>query len=273
MGTIYFNKLDNHKGRLGSRMFQVAATIGIALRNNMDYLFPPCEYYHFFSGKIPVAEKLFARPAIPYTENVLFKYEPIKLEPHHNYDLTGYFQSEKYWKHCEALIRKTFVFKREGIVRSNFKKLVDYKKKQNPHKDVVTVSIHVRRGDYLELPHHHPILSSTYYSIAIDKMRTLFPDKCLYFIIFTDDKEWCIDNFRGLKDSIVMNIDFAQDDMCMMSLCDHNIIANSSFSWWGSYLNANPNKIVIAPAMDKWFGRGYAHFNLDDLYLSSWVLI
>lgn len=272
MGTVIYNKTGSYTGWIGNRMFQAAATMGIAIFNKMDYLFPPCEYYPLFTGRIPVAENLHTKQTINYTEEG-FHFKMPKFDPHHNYNLNGYYQSVKYWQGCEELIKKTFQFKNKEAQKKRLYELVH--KPYEYHKTVV--SIHVRRGDYLKYPDNHPVLTfENYYSPAISEIKSKLHDKELFFLIFSDDPDWCLGTFSELLSTgaaAIIKDQSPQDDMCLMSLCDHNIIANSSFSWWGSYLNENKNKIVIAPSKDKWFGKAYAHMSVDDLYLPEWKLI
>ena len=109
------------------------------------------------------------------------------------------------------------------------------------------VSIHVRRGDYLELEHQYPNLTKTdYYTRAI----ALFPPDTK-FLVFSDDISWCKDYFRGPQFTFSV-ADNPIHDLNNMASCQHNIIANSSFSWWGAYLNRNPHKIVICPNQSLW---------------------
>ena len=129
-------------------------------------------------------------------------------------------------------------------------------------------------GDYVKLQDNYVCLIKTdYYMNAINKMCGLVSNPI--FHLFSDDKLAATDYLNSTGcDFVVTNQTLpADEDMCLMSKCDHNIIANSSFSWWGSYLNNNPNKIVIAPTKDKWFAKNYAHWNVDDLYLNNWMLV
>ena len=125
-------------------------------------------------------------------------------------------------------------------------------------------SIHVRRGDYLGLPNHHPACPLEYYEEAMKQM-----DDSKIFLVFSDDFGWCKENFTN------SNVIFIEDnkdyiDLFLMTLCQNNIIANSSFSWWGAWLNQNENKKVIAP--NKWFGKAIQH-NTKDLIPPTWKTI
>jgi hypothetical protein len=109
--------------------------------------------------------------------------------------------------------------------------------------------IHVRRGDYLNLPQYHPVQGFTYYDTALEFIQ----DRCEDFniVYVTDDPEWVGHNMIPRYGGTVAR-GSAYEDMCLMSICDYNIIANSSFSWWGAWLNTNKNKVVVSPR--KWFG-------------------
>ena len=115
----------------------------------------------------------------------------------------------------------------------------------------------------MNLPNHHPACNLGYYKEAIKLMDV---NK---FIVFSDDMSWCKENFVG-DEFIFMENNSDYIDLWLMSLCDNNIIANSSFSWWGAWLNQNPNKKVIAPK--KWFGPAINH-NTKDLIPESWIII
>jgi hypothetical protein len=125
------------------------------------------------------------------------------------------------------------------------------------------ISIHVRRGDYLHQQYHHPICSAEYYSQAIDLINENIP-----IVIFSDDINWCKENIKA--DFYIEN-NKNYEDLYLMTKAKHNIIANSSFSWWGAWLNKNPDKIVVAPGI--WFGEGYLHLDLSDLIPEEWKVI
>jgi hypothetical protein len=97
-----------------------------------------------------------------------------------------------------------------------------------------------------------------------------FFENCLFFV-FSDDTEWCkLQNIFDRKDVIIPEVNDTYIDLCLMSMCDHNIIANSSYSWWASYLNKNLNKKIIAPS--RWFGE-HSGINSKDLYNKDWIII
>lgn len=180
--------------------------------------------------------------------------------------LHGYWQSEKYFKNYEDDIKEIFSF--ENIDLSNKDKEIIKSMKNNP-----SVSLHIRRGDYTNKKNQNifNILDVNYYLNALNNIKRNYPEYITY--IFTDDPEWVSNNIiKELKESVLVSHNKGEDsfkDMILMSNADHNIIANSSFSWWGAWLNNNPEKIVIAPKI--WF--------IDDISKSldivpeSWHLI
>lgn len=273
---ISYKKIG-HFGRLGNQMFQFASTYGIANKLGYDVAFP------IENTEVPSIEEFkdgvtrevyFNLPKIfNLSSNIIKPINEIKTkyqaqEPHFHFsdklftipdesDLGGYYQSEEYFIHCQEDIRRLFTFNKEvsQLAKEKFPKL-DYK----------TVSIHIRVGDYIGLQDYHPICSPEYYHKAIQ----YFLDDNYYFLIFSDNIEYSKNIFGESENILYINGNTAEVDMCMMSMCDHNIIANSSFSWWSAWLNTNVNKKVVAPK--KWFGPAYYFQNTKDLYLKSWII-
>ncbi len=171
--------------------------------------------------------------------------------------INGFHQSEKYFIKYEKEIREFFKIPNE------VKQFIDHKYKNLFNGDKLT-SIHVRRGDYLKLSHVHKVLPIEYYNEAINKLDSI-TDK---FIVFSNDIEWCQTVFIGDK---YIFIDNEKDyiELYLMSLCNNHVIANSSFSWWGAWLNPDKNKTVIAPK--DWFSHN--DLNTDDLIPDSWIKI
>ena len=168
----------------------------------------------------------------------------------------GYWQSYKYFNSIENIIREKLVFpKMEG--RENLS-LISKIKSQT------TVSIHVRRGDYINHPTLGGVCDLTYYENAIKEIEKKV-NRPLY-IVFSNDISWCKSHLHLSNAEYVdwNNGDNSFRDLQLMSLCEHNIIANSSFSWWGAWLNTNSNKTSICP--DRWI----VNKNTDDLIPDSW---
>ena len=181
------------------------------------------------------------------------------LEMDHSY-LQGYFQSEKYFHKITDTLKVDFEFK-PRLDEINLR-IANEMQRCN------SVSIHVRRGDYLQPANSGfgGVCTLGYYQNAIKKIESMIENPSYY--IFSDDLNWCRKNL-SLKNCRYVDGNSGGDsykDMQMMSYCKHNIIANSSFSWWGAWLNNNAEKIVIAP--NKWFhdARVYA----DDIVPESW---
>ena len=114
-------------------------------------------------------------------------------------------------------------------------------------------------------PNHHPVCSLDYYMDSISHLEFQYPE--IKFIVFSDDPDWCRSNFNEDK-FIMCDINDHYIEMCAMSLCDDNIIANSSFSWWGAWLNQKEDKTVIAPS--RWFGHMIPK-DTSDVYCNKWI--
>lgn len=242
---VTFKELGNF-GRLGNSMFQVAATVALANRNNDDAKFPIWKYSHFFKKHLNL---LGDGELINYNEPY-FHYFDIPYQA--NLNLRGYFQSERYFADCKDLIAQQFEFV-DGLLDPKW---------DNIRKDC---SIHVRRTDYLKLQNYHPFPGIEYYNECIEIMKR---GGCKNFLVFSDDMAWCRNNFP--KDFIFVDGQNEVQDLCLMSRCDNNIIANSSFSWWGAWLNRNKKKVVLAP--ERWFGPANPA-STTDLYCDGWLKV
>ncbi|MBP3819877.1 MAG: alpha-1,2-fucosyltransferase [Butyrivibrio sp.] len=187
------------------------------------------------------------------------KFNPEILEIDNAY-LVGYWQCDKYFDDKDVVreLREAFEKKPQELMTdaSSWSTLQQIECCES-------VSLHVRRTDYVdeEHIHIHNICTEKYYKDAIDKIRKRYPSAV--FFIFTDDKEWCRDHFKG-PNFIVVELEEGEGtdiaEMTLMSRCKHHIIANSSFSWWAAWLNDSPEKIVIAP--QKWINNR----DMDDIY-------
>lgn len=174
----------------------------------------------------------------------------------------GWWQSEKFFKDISEEIRKDFTF-------SKFmgKKNLEISKRI---KNSNSISIHIRRGDYLGDKGLGGLAPLEYYRRAIEYIKTRVDNP--YFFIFSNDIEWCRKNL-DLENCYYVDWNKGEEsyrDMQLMSLCKHNIIPNSSFSWWGAWLNNNPNKIVIAP--EKWF-NDCTNMDYSNIVPETWIKI
>lgn len=274
-------------GRLGNQMFQYAALKGIAANRGLEYTIPPenpaiqidnyglLEAFELSTNKNVEwlnISKVVQESGFDFDKN-LFNNCP------DNVNVLGYFQTEKYFKHIENDIRQDFTFKKEW---------------SNPCEEFMSqfdgqeiIFLHVRRGDpnltdkrgfkwaYVNLQDHHPVQTLDYYVEALKH----FPED-IPVLVFSDSIEWCKKQEIFKSDRFMFSEpDDKYDDgalvpyvdLCLMSLCSHAIIANSSMSWWGSWLIKNQNKKVIAPQM--WFGSAYSHHNTKDLYCPEWIVL
>lgn len=176
----------------------------------------------------------------------------------------GFYQNERYFKDVEQEVRKAFTFD-ESMFNERSQLCLEHLRR-NPK----SVSIHVRRGDYTEPKHWLKLgqyASTTYFLNAIERMSKLLPGAQYY--VFSDDLQWVRDNLP-LENAIYVDWNTGEDswqDMMLMSNCRHNIISNSTFSWWGAWLNNNPDKIVMVPK--RWNSSQMS----TDLAPASWIPI
>ena len=282
---LAFNQIGN-LGRLGNQMFEYAAVRGIAAHHEYDWCIPPfnikgIENYSLsncFKLESVFENNLSIRENFSYVQERFFHFDQELFDNcPDNVSLHGFFQSEKYFKHIKDIIRKDFSFHDEII---------------NPClafiSDVIDpIFLHVRRGDpnlvdprgfkwsYTQCGEQHPVQPLEYYEKALAEFDDEQP-----VIVFSDSPEWVKEQefFSGDRFLISEPQEKYSDgsytpyaDLCLMSLCSHAIIANSTLSWWGAWLIENKNKKIIAPKM--WFGSAYADKDTKDLIPEKWILI
>jgi hypothetical protein len=191
--------------------------------------------------------------------------DPLKYEPEltnckrGNHFFNGYWQTEQYFKDIEQKVKDKFTF-RESIISERNKQL------STKMLETESISVHIRRGDYLKEDGWN-ISEGSYYDNAISYINNNVNNPIFYF--FSDDIEWCKAKFKGANYHFIdwNKGNDSWQDMYLMTKCKHNIIANSSFSWWGAWLNANENKLVLAPSV--WLPG----FNQTDAIPSFWIKI
>ena len=243
----------NLKGGLGNYMFQIAAAHTLAVRNNDVAKFDFTSAMQVHKNIENYKSNIFRN--ISYGDSELFwQYDEPTFAfneiPYKNgLLLNGYFQSEKYLDRDEILNLFEMPDEISKYIHEKYGSFEDI------------ISIHVRRGDYLHKQERHPVLKMDYYETAIHHF-----DNSKKFYVFTDDVDWCKERFSTTRCQIIQEKDYI--DLWMMSLCEHNIIANSSFSWWGAWLNKNTDKIVIAPNI--WFGPK-KKLDAKDLIPKEWI--
>lgn len=270
------------QGGLGNQMFQYATGLSLSrirkTRLALDKTWYTQEFekqytprsYELSPFKLNKKQKFVRTNKIfnnkylyDYHSDSTFVFDKRVMELPKNTILEGYFQSEKYFKN----IRTELI--------NNFDYIKDAKAKIQHHidlsRDSSSVSVHIRRGDYVtnkSAGEFHGILSKSYYQKAVKNISSKV-NKPLFFI-FSDDIAWVKKNLDMPKESIF--IDFNKrgiDDMRIMRSCKHNIIANSSFSWWGAWLGEYENKIVIAPK--NWFKS--KELDTSDVIPARWIKI
>lgn len=258
-------------GRLGNHLFQIATGASFAKKHGVDYkvvchdgykLAPPDNCYvqeyieQFRSNILRNIEVQIGRPSTDceYYYDIDYVYKEI---PYSGRDilLYGAFQSEKYFD--KELVRNLFSIP-DDIKEYIYSKFGDIL-------NMGVTSINVRRGDYCRLPHQYAVCSMSYYNNAID---ALGHNK--KYLIISDDIDWCKRHFKG------SNFYFVDDeepiiDLYIQTLCENNIISNSTFSWWGAWLNSKTEKKVVCP--NPWFGKSYSNYTTKDLIPEEWIQV
>ena len=262
------------KGGLGNMFFQIAAGISFAkklntdlsvinLRSHLEYLntdnlYQPKLKHSLDYLNLNQFKKFDTNSSFSgYLNAVHFPFEYVDTLPPSEHLICGFFQSEKYFINEKQDILECFA------PNENIKTIL---KKYN-FLNLRTTSIHIRRGDYLNYPDIHTVQNKDYYyeSIEATKHKT---DK---YIIFSDDIEWCKENFQG-NEFIFIENEKDYIEIYLMSLCNNNIISNSSFGWWGAWMNQNEEKIVIAPK--NWFGKSkHPDLTDQDIIPNKWIKI
>ena len=266
--TLAFNYLGK-LGQLGNQMFQFAATMGVARYTGVPFMIP--NHQEIFDDgignklRIELFDCFDIKPdniGVLSTDHVLqekgfdFDSDIMNGNRQFNHTLYGFFQTEKYFKHCADEVRSQFTFKKEII--DECKEIVD-DYFNNP------IALHIRRGDFLTNSGNHHNQTLDYYEEALKKF-----DVNRQVVIFSDDPNWCMEQALFVDNRfIVSQAAGPYHDLYMMTQCSDFIIANSSFSWWGAWL-ANSGR-VIAPK--KWFGPNNAHLNTKDLFPEHWEVL
>jgi hypothetical protein len=285
------------RGGLGNQLFQYALGRNLAIKNNTNLCLDLSVYYNSFErhdytlrgyelNAFNISANLIFPPKIPILpsvaakrfSNILHKTK-VKIskriveEKHFQFDgkvllskdssyINGYWHSEKYFKEIEQNLRKELVLKEQLI-----KSVDEFAKRIT---ETESISLHIRRGDYLtntwaQSTYHSLPLS--YYQKAVEIIQgNSAPMHCF---IFSDDPQWVKENIKLHSKITFVTGNKNYEDLHLMSLCKHNIIANSSFSWWGAWLNQNSSKKIIAPK--NWFKDD--KIDTEDLIPKSWLSI
>ena len=262
----------HQEGRLGNQLFSIANGISFCLDNDYEpYTDTPYEINNYIHNPLPVVDR--STPCVVYkNENpgfFSFKERISRVDT----NIQGYYQSEKFFRKHENAIRMFMKCKYEDDIKKHYNNILSHK---------YTISIHVRRSDYLHDPGFN-VMPIDYYRRAIRHiLKELHYPEDYMFLIFSDDIDWCIKNFGESSHFTFIDskpnlnhIPKHINDLYLMSYCKHNIVANSSYSWWGAWLNQSKNKIVISPNHLKCFNHkaldpGYSS-DFEDYFPSSWV--
>lgn len=247
-------------GRLGNQMFQIANAYAQSLRHNRQLVLPKndtsvSDYYstvfrrlNFLIDRSPVED-----PSIHVIHST---YHYTAYEPHADIPtlFKGYFESEKFFKDFSQNIKWLYSPPDDFIIKA----LNDFPQL----KDSTVTAINVRRGDFLTFPTRHPVITADYIHAAACHVP-----KSDYYFILSDDLEWCKAN---IKLNNMIFVPYArQEALWILSLCNHFIISNSTFSWWGAWLSQHKEKVVIAPEI--WFGPEIlTNTDPKDIWCSEW---
>ncbi len=254
------------KGGLGNMLFQVATTTALALDNQDQAIFS-FRNHHAGQGRSPTRYRTTIFRNLSETSWWLpqrrpkkrhsyaeknFHYDPIPYQPH--LKLEGYFQSERYFAHYHAILRQLFrpTDEQKEYLAEEYGSLLGE----------MPTSLHVRRGDYANLTDFHPTLTLDYYQRALEMVPPTAP-----VLVFSDDIDWCKETFKGSQFQFVSERN-EELEIYLMSMCQNHIIANSSFSWWGAWLDGKSGGKVIAPI--PWFGAAAKDHNTRDLVPDHW---
>ena len=293
----------NVVGGLGNQLFQIFASISYSMREKTPFVFPLNKYdektrpTYWHEGSFLHSLNPFVSPNnlnLPIYTEPFFQYKELpRLNSQENVHnggdiiLHGYFQSYKYFQeNYNTISRMIKIEQQRKMVLEKCRSIF----LNDDDENVKYISLHFRLGDYKRVQHCHNLLGNEYYMLAlkhiisnINSTSDKLQYKVIYFCEEEDDK--IVQERIGLINEMIkkvfknINITFIKinhelkdwEQMLAMSLCEHNIIANSSFSWWGAYINDNPEKIVTYPSI--WFGPMKADENVTDLFPHDWKVI
>ena len=272
-------------GGLGNQLFQIFTTISYAIKANNEYAFLNVKtlgggsstqrftFWDTFLKKLqPVLQGVLPSMPMIKEEGFPFKELPVSMLKHRDVCIHGYFQSYKYFHPYFPLICKILEIKkqkREIVEKSGISKEVLDK----------TISMHFRIGDYKKYSHFHPIMPTQYYLDSLSYVHFFYPEEKFTILYFCEEEDvemveqmikTCKKEFPNYKFTRASTTLEDWEQMLLMSECGHHIIANSSFSWWGAYLNVKVDKIVCYPSL--WFQKS-AKKDTSDLCPSLWIEI
>ena len=264
------NLLDiNHTG-LGNNLFEICDVLSIAWKFNLNYQFPDL---NLLFQKIPEYPTNFYRNIQKYKNSknkIPIDYKILQksnLSKNNYYIFTNRRYSYLNFNFYRNRILKLFEIDNQSkeIINNKYKKILN---------TYTTIGIHIRRTDFVvisQIWNPDYILKNTYYIKAIDYIKNIIKSD-FKFLIFSDDIIWCKTFFKG-NDYIFIEDNYDYIDLWVMTLCNHNIISNSTFSWWGAYLNQNKTKIIIAPKKSIFKEKKNCIQLNKTLYPKNWIIL
>jgi hypothetical protein len=275
-------------GGLGNQLFQIFTTFAYCMRTNRKMVLPYSDsltigkarntYWNTFLTSLKefttFTNSTFTNDYLYFLQSYNepnFNYNPIPNFTNDSIKLVGYFQSYKYFENEKNILFDSIgLSQQQKSIREEFKELLDIESSN-------TISMHFRLGDYKDIQDCHPLMPYQYYEIAILNIITARdlskPFRILYFCekedidVVEETIEMLRKSYNFIEFKKVNNEIPDWKQMLLMSCCQDNIIANSTFSWWGAYFNQNEDKLVCYP--NKWFGPKLAH-NTIDLFPKNW---
>lgn len=263
-------------GGLGNQLFQLFTLMSYAETHRQEFFLEDVpaqrEDRPFYWNTFLASLRKYLKPTVtlPIYQEPGFHYEPILHYRHikQPFKLLGYFQSYKYFQTNEETIFEHIKLK-ETLAKTREKYPFDFSD---------FISLHFRVGDYKHLPDHHPVLPLSYYTSGLNVMMRMTSARRVLYFYEADDKDHVDEYIRLLKplfpEMSFISIDHSIPDyeqLSIMACCSHQIIANSTFSWWGAYFNVTPDKIVTYPS--KWFGPAQGNKDTTDLFPTTWIKI
>lgn len=249
---ITFSKLGK-KGNIGNQLFQIASVIGIAKTNNHEFAFPSWKFAKYFENELPILKE---QNFIPFQERH-YHFEPIQFDDE-NYDLEGWFQSEKYFGDT-ATIKEYFKFKEELVL--------DIKQQFQSYFDKRTILISIRRGDFVNHKDYFQLPINFYLNALVDH----FPNyNDCSILVLSDDINYCKYHFSSLENVFFGDSLNAVEQLILASLCDDFIISNSTFSWWCAWLGEKKDSKIIRP-LHNFSEEKRQIFNDKDYFPDRWI--
>ena len=263
------------EGGLGNQLFQYAFARHMSIIHNTELKLDISVYDEYKIHKygllnFNIIENFFSDDEMSrllYVKERNFHFDSDFRNITNNSYLNGYWQSEKYFQDISGILRKEFLLKPPMSDKDRiFSELISTSN---------SVSIHIRRGDYLPGTYNDQVsdcLSLGYYKNAVDMLKGKVINPI--FFVFSDDMDWVEKNLKIEQQVFFVHhnsSDTNYQDLRLMSLCKHNIIANSSFSWWAAWLNSNPTKEICSPS--NWFNENARNLDSKDIVPKKWTSI